>query len=350
MTTLKPSFFNHKGLCGLTNLGNTCYMNSIIQCISNTLPLTTYILTNRYLPDYNDTRQQHIIIREWHRLLRGIWDKNVIIEPVSFNKSIQQLALLSDNKQFVAYKQNDASEFLIFMLDNMHLALCKPVLIQINGKPKNIRDKMAIKAMEAWKTYFKNEYSVFVELFYAQLCSSSKCDTCNNTSNTYDPYNCLVLPLNKTTRTLYDCFDEFTKQETLDLDTEWKCEKCKDIRVCKKQCLLWSSPKYLICILKRFNNNSAKITSLINFPLTKLDLTKYCAGYDKTNSVYDLYAITNHTGGTGGGHYYAYCKNMDGHWYCYNDTHVSVVTDTSKLISQDAYCLFYKKIIKSTQQ
>ena len=73
-----------------------------------------------------------------------------------------------------------------------------------------------------------------------------------------------------------------------------------------------------------------------------MDLNKYCVGYDSDNSVYDLYAISNHGGGTWGGHYWAYVKNLDGLWYKYDDKFV-LLKDPKNLVTTNAYCLFYIK-------
>ena len=81
---------------------------------------------------------------------------------------------------------------------------------------------------------------------------------------------------------------------------------------------------------------------MIDFPIKDLNMYKYCVGYDNDKYVYDLFAISNHSGGIQGGHYWAYCKNTDGNWYNFNDEDVSLINE-SNLISPQAYCLFYKK-------
>ena len=77
--------------------------------------------------------------------------------------------------------------------------------------------------------------------------------------------------------------------------------------------------------------------------LKNLDLSKYVIGYDKYSYKYDLYGICNHSGGTEGGHYYAYVKNANGKWYEFNDANVQEFTNLDKLKSPYAYCFFYRK-------
>ena len=93
----------------------------------------------------------------------------------------------------------------------------------------------------------------------------------------------------------------------------------------QKQKRLRSNKKYkvlevsdiLILSFKRFNNNRQKINTLINFQRDYLD--KYLRGYEK-NTSFNLIGISNHTGGSGGGHYYSYCLGENGFWYEFNDT------------------------------
>ena len=86
---------------------------------------------------------------------------------------------------------------------------------------------------------------------------------------------------------------------------------------------------------------------MVSFPVNDLDLQKYCIGYDKDNSKYELYGICNHSGMLTGGHYYAFCKNND-KWYKFNDSDVSEISE-SQVVTSSAYCLFYRKIDKQNK-
>ena len=99
----------------------------------------------------------------------------------------------------------------------------------------------------------------------------------------------------------------------------------------------------MVIDFKRFNQKGVKNQSLITFPLENLNLSKYVIGYKKDSYKYDLYGVANHTGGTMGGHYFAYVKNANGKWYTFNDTSVSIINHTDNIISPKAYCLFYRK-------
>ena len=108
---------------------------------------------------------------------------------------------------------------------------------------------------------------------------------------------------------------------------------------------VWSFPNILVISFKRFNNRGRKDQRLVNFEINDLNLSKYVKGYDKNSFIYDLYGICNHNGGTWGGHYTACVKNANGKWYHFNDTNVHEIgeNDVEKIISNQAYCLFYEK-------
>ena len=336
--------YNSKGLSGLSNLGNTCYANSAIQCLSNTLSLTNYFLKEKYIEDLDDDKVEHHLVKEWVRLLDGIWSSNCTIAPHSFLHIVNILAL-KNGMIFGNGTQQDLQEFLQFFIDSMHNALSQEVTITISGNAKNNSDKMALESMQRWKDYFKNDYSILVELFYGQLCSKIVCPDCKHLSNTYDPFCYLSVPLpciNREEITIYDCLDKFTELETLDSDNQWQCESCKKKQNALKKDIFWKLPKILIVHLKRFNNNINlnKNSKKVNYPIKNLDMTKYSVGYEKIDLQYNLYAIGCHEGNLNAGHYYSYCLNSDKKWYRYDDSSVSLL-DPNFLITESAYCLFY---------
>ena len=337
--------FKDKGLCGLSNLGNTCYMNSAIQCISHTLLLSEYFLGNKYLEDYNTSKIEHNIVREWKRLVDGLWTNDrCIITPTSFHRIVLILSRkLGYNVKFGNFTQNDVQEFLLFMINTLHEALCSKIIVKISGKVVNDLDKLALEAMKSWKAFFKDNYSIVIDIFYSQLFSAIKCPDCSYISTVYNPicYHTLPIP-NKENIDLYDCFRAFTNNEVLDGENKWKCDKCKELKRANKRLLLWSTPKILIICLKRFTN-MRKNNAFVRFPINNLDLKEFCIGYDKHKSKYNLYGVCNHAGNINGGHYLAYCRNKNNNWYRFNDSNV-IKVDSSVVISRGAYCLFYEKI------
>ncbi|GMM36448.1 putative ubiquitin-specific protease [Saccharomycopsis crataegensis] len=146
---------------------------------------------------------------------------------------------------------------------------------------------------------------------------------------------------------LKDCLETFAKPEILGQNDLWYCPSCKEHRQAEKKIELWSTPDILTIHLKRFENQrrfSDKIDCTIDFPIENLNMFEFVS--DKREDkcyIYDLFAVDNHFGGLGGGHYTAYAKNfVDNKWYYYDDSSVSPA-DPQKSISGAAYLLFYRR-------
>ncbi|KAI4722100.1 cysteine proteinase [Aureobasidium sp. EXF-10727] len=147
--------------------------------------------------------------------------------------------------------------------------------------------------------------------------------------------------------TLDDCFTETGKTEVLSEDNAWYCGRCKELRRASKTLELWTVPDILVVHLKRFSGERFrrdKVDVLVDFPIEGLDLTKRIGCKEEGKEyIYDLFAVDNHYGGLGGGHYTAYAKNFyDGNWYDYNDSSVSR-QNASGVVSTAAYLLFYRR-------
>lgn len=123
--------------------------------------------------------------------------------------------------------------------------------------------------------------------------------------------------------TLYECLDEFNKEEILSENDAWYCPRCKEHRRASKKFELWKTPDILVMHLKRFSASRGfrdKLDVLVDFPVEGLDLTGRVEAPEEGKSlIYDLFAVDNHYGGLGGGHYTAYAKNFfSGEWNEYN--------------------------------
>ena len=334
-----------KGLNGLVNFGNTCYMNSAIQCLSNIKILRDYFLTKKFLEDINKEKSELALTVNWYKLLNGLWLDDKVISPHNFRKEIRILALKNGmNLNLVGNGQNDVQEFLQFLINSLHNCLSRKVQMTITGKIVNDLDKNAFEAMKSWKVFFKDDYSFIIENFYSQHSSSIFDLEKNHKSTIYEPICYYTLPIpDKDELDIYNCLDLYTDYERMDDDNKWYDEKNKEYIDCYKQIKFWSTPKVLIIVLKRFMNDGSKINKLINFPINNLNLNKYCIGYSKKNNIYDLVSISNHIGNLNSGHYFAYSKNIeDNKWYEYNDTSVNEI-NVNSIVTKNAYCLFYVK-------
>ena len=337
--------YKDKGLSGLTNLGNTCFINSCMQVISHTYELNFFLEQKIYK---NKLKKKYIssLIIEWDNLRKLMWSNNCVISPTKFLKTIQTVAQLKEMEMFSGYSQNDLPEFLLFLIDCFHTSLSREIKLTITGNPENETDKIAIQCFEMIKNMYSKEYSEIWNIFYAVHVSElTNLKTGEKIKITPEPYFMIDLPIpeNNKSPSLIDCFNYYVEGEILEGDNGWYNEDTKERIDIIKKIQFWSFPNILVIDLKRFNNRFQKNQILVTFPIEELDLSNYIIGYKKNNYKYELYGICNHSGGVMGGHYTAYVKNANGKWYHFNDANVSEVGIIGSIISPKAYVLFYRK-------
>nr|CAB3267548.1 ubiquitin carboxyl-terminal hydrolase 2 [Phallusia mammillata] len=351
------------GNTGLRNIGNTCFMNSILQCLSNTQPLRDYCLTLKYETDLNREKSpmKGKLMTAFAELIQDLWKgKSMSISPNNFKSQIQKFS-----PRFMGYEQQDSQEFLRFLLEGLHEDINQikqrskeaiPNMARLRkaasfplGRPIIFNPKE--KARKTWQWYATRDRSFVYDLFVGQLESSLKCLECGHVSLTFDPFWDLSLPLSKhsyssESTAVTDCLNTFTKKETLDRDEKPTCEECKTRRKMEKKLLIHKFPKILVIHLKRFNEGSRyrqKLTNHVKFPSKGLDLRNYASDQCENgdSAVYDLYAVSNHCGSCYGGHYTAHCCNPETkQWFEYNDSQVNS-SSSSMICTKEAYVLFY---------
>ena len=337
--------YKNKGLSGLTNLGNTCFLNSTMQVLSHTYELNNFLNMNTYKKRLNN-KHDSILLIEWDELRNILWKENCIVSPNKFVKTVQTIAKIKKQALFTGFSQNDMPEFLFFVIDCFHNALAREVKMTIEGEIKDDKDKIAIKCFETIKQMYEKDYSEIWNIFYGIHVSQLEyADTGEKISMVPEPYFILNLPIpeNNKSPSLIDCFDLYIEGEMLDGDNKVFYEKIGEKVAAKKNIMFWSFPNILVIDIKRFNSVNRKNQIMVDFPLENLNLSKYVIGYNQNSYVYDLYAVCNHSGSVMGGHYTSFVKNANEKWYHYNDTHVSEVPIAEQIITPKAYCFFYRK-------
>jgi ubiquitin C-terminal hydrolase len=148
--------------------------------------------------------------------------------------------------------------------------------------------------------------------------------------------------------TVLDCVNKFCQREQLEETEQWYCSRCKDHVCAWKQFDLFRSPPHLIVHLKRFqfsanSHRRQKIGHFVDFPLKGLDLTQRVLHWEEGEQpIYDCYAVSNHFGGLGGGHYTAFAINGD-IWCNYDDSRITTDVDAKDVVSESAYVLYYRR-------
>ena len=340
--------YHKKGLIGLENLGNTCFLNSCMQIISNMYELNDYLDSKKYFQYIKTNIPEYIIINEWNELREIMWSNNGIVSPKKFVHNIQKIAKEKKRDIFTDWAQNDLPEFLQFFIESLHNSISRSVSISINGVAENQMDKLAYRCYEMLKNSYSKEYSEIMEMFYG-ISFSELVSINNNEQLSVVPESCFVLdvPISNNgivAENLYQCFDLFIQPEYLEGDNAWYNEKTQKKEDVKKRMSFWSFPNIVVITLKRFSpDGRKKMNNHINFPLDNLNLSKYVEGYNSKSYVYDLFGVCNHNGDVSGGHYTCFVKNAENKWNHFNDHIIEKVDDPKMIVSSSAYCLFYRK-------
>lgn len=196
----KKRFGRNTGAVGLHNLGNTCYMNSALQCVRSVEELTKYFLTESYLPEINQTNvlgYEGRVASAYGSLLREIYEEGRgSVSPRDFKSTVGRC-----RPTFSGWGQQDSQEFLGFLLDALQEDLSrikkKPYIEKPDSTDDMINDPEAIRKMadEVWDITRKRDDSVIADLFTGMYKSTLKCPECGKISITFDPFNNLTLPL-----------------------------------------------------------------------------------------------------------------------------------------------------------
>jgi ubiquitin carboxyl-terminal hydrolase 8 len=297
-----------------------------------------------------------LLLTEWDNLKRLMWSENCVVSPNKFIRVIQDVARVKKLELFTGYSQNDVPEFLLFLIDCFHNSLSREVNIIIEGDVVNETDKLALECYKMIQHSYSKDYSEIWNIFYGiHVSQIISLETNEMLSMKSEPFFIIDLSIPSLVGyslpiTLYDCLNLYVDGEVLEGDNAWFNEDLKRKQNVQKKIMYWSFPNILVIAIKRFNCYQQKNSTLIDFPIDNLNLSKYVINYEKRifkegEHLYNLYGICNHVGNTNGGHYTSYVKNANGKWYEFNDTHVNRIKENN-LITPSAYVLFYRKSVK----
>ncbi|XP_041363916.1 LOW QUALITY PROTEIN: ubiquitin carboxyl-terminal hydrolase 36-like [Gigantopelta aegis] len=305
---------------GLVNMGNTCFVNSTLQCLTYTAPLVNYCFSDEHSNSCKQAGFCMVCELQCH-IRRCFAGTGHAIRPQSILQKLRQIA-----KHMQWGHQEDAHEFLRYLIDGLHKSC-------LNGQAK--LDK------------YSKETTVVSHIFGGFLRSQVKCLRCGERSNTFDPFMDISLEV-KNVATLEKAFEKFVQPETLESENAYMCSRCKQKVSAEKRLSVHKHPNVLTIQLKRFdyNRTTGKITRHIEFP-DKLNIRPYLSQRQGEPVLYSLNAVLVHSGQhCHSGHYFSYVKSPSQLWYCMNDSMVQQVKP-SRVFDSEAYLLFYTKISKS---
>ena len=367
-------------LIGLNNIGSTCFINAILQCLSQTKALTNYFLNEKNkdkIINNNialNNKSDNQLTPCYLELINKLWNKTPS-ETKSFSPSNFVQKLNEMNPLFKLGEAGDSKDFIIFILEQIHRELKKPLNIK-NKIPETLNQYDNANAFENFFNEFKSEVSIISDVFFGVNETTNVCLNCkanynsrnqnNPISYNYGIFNCLIFPLEEVKNmklknnmnqgnnqalmnsnnkvNIYDCFDYYQKSDLFNGDNKYYCNICKQENDSIYTCKIFTSPNYLILILNRGRGNIYKVQ--LDFPEI-IDITEYVLKKETPNIIYNLYGVVTHIGQSGpNAHFIASCKSpVDGKWYKYNDAIVNMITDVKKEIFDfgTPYILFYQK-------
>ncbi|XP_027733956.1 ubiquitin carboxyl-terminal hydrolase 42 [Empidonax traillii] len=298
---------------GLQNLGNTCFLNSTLQCLTYTPPLANYMLSLEHTKSCHVEGFCMMCTMESH-INQVLCCSNNAIKPTSVINGLKRIG-----KHFHFGSQEDAHEFLCFTVDALQKAC-------LNGSTKLDRSSQAT--------------TLIYQIFGGYLRSRVKCLNCKAVSDTYEPFLDVTLDI-KAVTSVTRALEQFVKPEQLDGENSYKCSKCKKMVPASKRYTIHRSSNVLTISLKRFANfTGGKINKDVKYP-EYLDLRAYMSQSIGEPLIYALYAVLVHSGfNCNAGHYLCFIKAGNGLWYRMNDASVEL-SDIKTVLNQQAYVLFY---------
>ncbi|KAM3922287.1 ubiquitin carboxyl-terminal hydrolase 36 [Leptodactylus fuscus] len=304
---------------GLQNLGNTCFLNSTVQCLTYTPPLANYLLSKEHSRNCQQGGFCMLCIMQNH-LIQAFANSGNSIKPVSFIRELKKIA-----RHFRFGSQEDAHEFLRYTIDAMQKAC-------LNGYAKLDRQSQATTLVH--------------QIFGGYLRSRVKCSVCKSVSDTFDPYLDIALEIRHSAN-IIRALELFVRSDVLSGENAYMCAKCKKKVPATKRFSIHRASNVLTLSLKRFANFSGgKITKDVGYP-EFLNIRPYMSQTNGDPVMYALYAVLVHSGySCHAGHYYCYVKASNGQWYQMNDSLVHA-SNIKVVLNQQAYVLFYLRVPES---
>ena len=328
--------FNSKlALIGLKNIGNNCYINSVIQNLKNiskfTYKLLKFETSDKFLISYQDL------------LKKLINSKDNYIDPTQFKN---QLGI--ENDLFAGDNEYDSTIFYLSIIELLHNKLNTVKENEHVYCDMNELSRLNEFPEEKYKyfinNYLSNNKSFMIDIFYGFLRNETICSNCKKGKYTFQSFTMLDFPIvNITERinSLKECFEIYQKSKDKSNQKGYTCKIC-NLNKMYSQTKILKIPPIIVINLKRVGDNQVYYHNItIPFELNMNSLIKN--NIEDKNNIYELIGFIKHIGDNISGHNFSFCKNMfDNKWYEYNDSHVSEVKNDIPS-TENAFLFFYQK-------
>ncbi|KAL1662354.1 hypothetical protein GGF50DRAFT_59157, partial [Schizophyllum commune] len=296
---------------GLFNTGNTCFMNSALQCLFHTPPLLR--LLSAHSKDSCKSSGFCMACCMKYTAMRSQSSNKSAFNPDGITRNLKAFA-----KSLRYGRQEDSHEFLRHAIEGLQRSC-------LAGQPQKVDPKLA-------------ETSWVHQLFGGQLRSRVHCKGCGHNSDTYDSILDLSLDIHRTS-SLKDALKSFVAPDYLKGSDKYKCDHCKKYVNAEKRFTINKAPLVLTIHLKRFSPFGSKLTNLLHYD-EHITLKPYMSE-GSFGPRYSLYGVICHSGsGPNSGHYFSFVKSKQGRWYEMNDESVTPCSKPYPML-KTAYMLMY---------
>jgi ubiquitin C-terminal hydrolase len=344
---------------GLPNLGNTCYLNSVLQTLFHTqrlkdffidIPKCKIILLGN--AEYNNI----LVAAKFYQLFISYWSTNNenVIENLREFKTIFGEHF---RDQFFGFRQNDQHECINYLLLVLHEAFGVKNKMTISGNVSSVTDQLEKESLSCFKNQSLSGWriekdkeivwpSIISDLFSGQFHERTECTNCGYVSSVFSSFRVIQMsfPIDEVLD-INSFLNYHTSISQLSEENLYKCDKCEKKVNARQRITIWKEPKVLFVSLKRFLTimeptfRAFKINKKV-VPTEVLDLDSFLSRRKDSNlsSKYDLYSVCIHSGGIRGGHCISEVKSND-NWKRFDDQSIS---DCSS-ITKDGYIFAYTK-------
>ena len=322
---------------GLANLGNTCSINALVQCIGHCDYLRDYFLHKSSFQKKDENTFS--IGQELSLILKQLWVDQNALKPIRFLKALQET--MGSDAYSIGQEQLDFTEVWMVLiqrlLEESHELSFQSNMFQKGPYVNEINQYIYTKAIHEWEKQSKDTNSPLLDIVQGVHVQQIECTHCHRFYHNVEPFQSTYLDLpNQESTSIQECLHQYLQIDQVD---GWKCDQCHQSKN-EKVMRFWKLPNVWIFLLKRFHGMK-KNHIKVYCPKTLHIPEHFEMG--GSSCEYQLKSMAQHYGSIHGGHYNAICHHQDS-LFLYDDVHIQEISSNDFLNNPYVYALFYERV------